>query len=807
MKRCVVRWCGAVVSACAAVLLTSCSVTRNLPPDAYMLTRNVIETDKEAPRGERISAGDLDRYVRQSPPKKFLGTNLPVWIYNQADTAKDNGWNNMLRKIGSEPVILDTLQTAASTRDLKLYMNSRGFYESEAEYSIKYKEKKRKAVVTYSVKQREPYRIRSISYDYQDKFLEQVIRSDSASTLLHAGAIFDLTVLDEERKRIASFLKDRGYYAFTIGNINYVADTTAGERTVDLTMVVKQHVEGYDDKGEPILANNSVYRLSNIYVYPDYDATLAATDPDYLRSMDTTYYRGLNIVGLGKPRITPQTLRRAIPLYPGYLYSSEDQQRTSSNLLRLNYFKNANVSFSVPSADEDTYITYVGGDDSADGDMFDTSEKALDCNIFCTPGLRQGYTLDFEATTSSAFYALRPTVSYLNRNLFRGAELLNISLTGGYEFNRDDSDTKNSYEVGVSASISFPRFFAPFKIDRAGKLFRPTTKIELSTNLQRKSKYHRNITGASIGYTWSNGRHSSYTVRPIDINIVDVSFIDKAFLCSIQNHYLRESYRSQYIAAISGSYVYNNIFDNGNTLTFRANVETAGNLTDALAHWISKPVTEIVNSDDCTDSENTPERYETFYKLFNIRYSQYVRMDASISGTVRTGFKTSFAYRLFGGIGVPYGNSSTLPMDRMFYVGGSNSMRGWNIRTLGPGSSSEGLEPGFKKQLGNMRLEANAEFRFPIWNSLYGALFFDVGNVWMVGIPGESEDEVFRFDSFYKQLGLNTGFGLRYDLSLIVIRLDWGVQLHNPAMPVGQRWIRNFRWGNTALNFGIGYPF
>lgn len=264
------------------------------------------------------------------------------------------------------------------------------------------------------------------------------------------------------------------------------------------------------------------------------------------------------------------------------------------------------MTFSEPEPEDDNYITYIGEGGEGEAPV-QTLERALDCDIFCTPAMRQGYTLDFEATTSSAFYALRPTVSYLNRNLFRGAELLNISLSGGYEFNTDETAAKNSYEVGLTASVTFPRFLAPFPIDRAGKLYRPLTRIEVSTNLQRKSKYHRTITGANIGYSWNNGRNTTYTVRPIDFNLVDVSFIDTDFLCSIQNSYLRESYKSQYIAAISGSYLFNNPnTGKGNSITVRVNAETAGNLTDALAHWLSSPVSEQVNIDDCGTGDRPP---------------------------------------------------------------------------------------------------------------------------------------------------------------------------------------------------------
>lgn len=267
-------------------------------------------------------------------------------------------------------------------------MDSRGFYESTSRYEIEYK-RNRKAVVTYSVRQGAPYRINSLSYDYQDKFLEQVIRQDSAATLIRPGDIFDLTLLNDERQRITAYLKDRGYYKFSVNNISYIADTLAGDHLVDLTMVIRQQLEGYTPEGEPIYGNNAVYRLGKIFVYPDYDATAAATDPAYLRGMDTTYYRGLYIIRSGKPKIKPQTLRRAIPIYSDYLYSAGDKQRTSSNLQRLDYFKNASVTFSEPEPEDDNYITYIGEGGEGEAPV-QTLERALDCDIFCTPAMRPG---------------------------------------------------------------------------------------------------------------------------------------------------------------------------------------------------------------------------------------------------------------------------------------------------------------------------------------------------------------------------------------------------------------------------------
>ncbi len=397
-----------------------------------MLTRNKIVTDKETPREERIKAGELNRYVRQIPSKKLLGTNFPAWLYLQADPEKTNGWNNLLRKMGSQPVLLDTALTHKSANDIKLYMNSRGFYESESDYSIKYNERRHKAKVTYSVHQGRPMRINSLSYDFRDDFIGQVIKEDSTSTLIAAGDIFDTNVLDNERKRITDYLHDRGYYGFARQNISYVADTTVGDHLVDLTMVVSQHLAGYDAAGNAILENNSVYRIKEIIVHSNYDAALAATDSTYVAQLDTVDYNGLRIVSQGKSKIKPHTLRRAIKLYPDYIYSYEDEQRTYDDLLQLNYYKNARIDFAVADEAGDNLVTYI---DTDSGGATHTTEKSLICYIYCTPALKQAYTLNMEATYTSIYFGLRPSISYMNRNLFGGAELLNVSLSGGYELN------------------------------------------------------------------------------------------------------------------------------------------------------------------------------------------------------------------------------------------------------------------------------------------------------------------------------------------------------------------------------------
>ncbi|MCH5329763.1 MAG: BamA/TamA family outer membrane protein [Alistipes sp.] len=788
----------------AGIALPACNVTRKLQSDEYLLQKVVIKDDRSTPRKERIDADELKKYVRQMPNKHFLGTDFYVWVYNLANPEKDNGWNNFKRKIGEEPVLLDLDLTRKSAENLQIYMNSRGFFSSSVRCEVDTTYRKKRAKVTYSTKQNRPSRINRISYDFRDKFVEPIVCADTVNSLLHTGDIFDITVLDKERERITSYLRERGYYNFSVNNIEYIADTLAGDYTVDLRMVVKRNVTGYDERGDAISENNVVYRIREINILPDYDPAAAKTNPEYNSLFDTVNIKGLNVVynKTLRPNVRPRVLRSTIPLYPNYLYDVQTVRRTYDDLMALGYFKSAKIVFDeLPNTDRyNNRITYIGDiDGHRHMDSMTTNytqEGYLKCDILCTPALKQNFNIELEASTTSSFYGVSATVGYQNLNLFRGIEQFDISVTAGYEYMKaPDAKRRNAMELGFAAGLWFPRF-VPFRVSSLSSINRPRTKLEVAYNYQNRPYYRRNLSSLSWTYSWKNKRHTSWTLRPIDINLVDVGFLDETYANSLQNEYLKNSYRSQLICGLSASYYYNSGLRSnhtGNNYTIvRVNAESAGNLVDGLEHLFSHPAS---GSD--------------YYEIFGIRYSQYVRFDASVSRTLQFGQVTALAGRLFAGYGLPYGNSDAMPFDRLFYAGGSNSMRGWAPRTLGPGSTPEPTGVIYPSQLANMKLEANLEFRFPIWGIFHGATFLDAGNIWYTGTSSADTppDSEFHFNSFYKQIAFNTGVGLRIDIKFAILRLDWGIQLHNPNKPEGQRWIHNFKWANTALNFGVGYPF
>lgn len=792
------RWVRNSVALVVLLLLgTACSVTRYIPEGEYLLDKVRIETDREVPRRERIPKEEFSKFIRQTPNRRILGVNAYVWLYEQADSAKHNGWNNWKRRMGEEPVLLDANYTRRSAQNLKVYMDSKGFFRSESAFEVDTVSKSKRATVTYRVRQHEPYRIRTIDYEFRDRQLEPIILADTIHTLLKSGDRFDITVLDAERERLAIYLKELGYYNFTVGNVEYVADTLRSDRTVDLKIVIKQHLVGYNERGDALREDNLAYQLGQIHLLPDYDpATMSNTeaDPTAPNTLDTASYRGLKIVYDKRLPLRRSVLRQAVSLNEGARYATSEVERTYSDLMALGYFRSAKISFrELPERVERVDTIRVYDFEGEQTTLHRTQEGVLACDILCSPTLKQSATVEVEGSTTSSFYGLKATVGYQNRNIFRGAEALDISFTGGYEFMKaKDAAMRRATEVGVTAGLTFPRFLLPGD-GYYRSIVQPKTKLEASINFQDRPYYRRTLSSIGLGYQWSNRHYSNFTLRPIDINVVDVARLDSTFLASTQNKYLINSYKTQLIAGLSFSYAYNNQRKNlgGNATVLRFNFESSGNLIDLMEHAFAKRPAE-----------------RDYYTLFGIRYSQYVRADLSVSRKIMLGEKTALAGRLYGGFAKAYGNSDAVPFDRLFYAGGSNSMRGWAARTLGPGSVPD-PDSAYPTQLGDMKLEANLEFRFPIWGIVHGATFFDLGNIWyMKSNPAEyAEEAVFHFDDFYKQLGFNTGLGIRLDIKFAVLRLDWGIQLHNPNRPAGERWIHNLRWANTALNFGVGYPF
>lgn len=776
-----------LVAILSIVVATSCSIRSYVPEGSYLLTKNTIETDLSVPRTERIPAADLTKYIKQRPAMDIWG--IRQWLYTHADSVEADWIGDIMRTIGTPIVLLDSTLTRRSAKNMEAYVASRGFFSAEEEFSFKLDNKRRTAQVTYTTFQGDIYHIDQLEYLCADDCIEQLLVGDSTA-LIHRGDVLDINRLGEERTRIANLMLNNGYYDFTASDVEFRVDTTLGNHLAAVEVLIHQRESG--EKGP---TNHPVYRIGSITVLPDYDATRASTDPDYYLSLDTLRYKGLNIVHSSEGiNLRPKMLRKLIKIQSGTLYNQELVTSTYDNLMAIDYVRSANILFSPAEDAQMRPITFIGDHWSQTAH---TLEGTLDCQVRMAPSLSQSYKVQLEASTTSSFYGLSTSVGYQNRNFFRGGELFDLSFIFGYELLRVEDPTlnRNSIEIGGRVGITFPQFLLPWDADPLGRLSSPQTRIEFSISDQNRRYYDRVLSNLTLGYSWGDGAKSRYTLRPIDVSLVKMNYVSQDFLDRLQNPYLHDSYTTQMMAGISGSYAYGaqTITSQRNYKSLRINLSTSGNAIAAAQSLMGSSKTD------------------GHYTIFGIPYAQYVRTDLSWAESVAVGENSSFAYRLYGGIIYPYGNSrhESLPADRLFYAGGINSMRGWTVRTLGPGGSAE-VDSGYPSQFGNLRLEANAEIRFPLWNIFNGAVFVDAGNIWYTpNISGVPDGAAFRFDTFFPQIALNTGFGLRLNLKVLVLRLDMGLQLHNPNRPEGERWVigQPKWWRNTSLNFGIGYPF
>ncbi|MFR9603311.1 MAG: BamA/TamA family outer membrane protein [Rikenellaceae bacterium] len=783
----------------AILAMWSCGVTRQIPQGEYLLNRVVIDEDKVVSKGVMIPGYELERYVRQAPNKKVLGTNFYIWVYNSAKVDKDNWWNRLKLKIGEEPVYYSEELTQKSVENLKIYMNSQGFYASEASFEIDTTTHSKRATVTYTATQGRPYIINGMDYHFRDTLIRPVVLQDTTLSLVKRGDIFSVSLLDKERERVATHLRENGYFRFTVNNIEYEVDTLRGDFTVDIKMIVKKYLSGYDERGNAIFTDNARYRVEEINMFPDFDPTVVVNDSTFLTKIDTTKWRGLNIIHYQdqRPNIRESVLRQAVPIYPKRMYNLALVNQAYQNLMSIGYFKSARISFAEipePLNTTDT-LRLRRRIEPVDEIKTDSPIGYLSSYILCTPALKQSFNMEFEASTTSSFYGITTTIGYQNKNIFRGAESFDIDFVAGYEHMKaPDAIKTRATELGVNIGLSIPRFIIPGFKYRFPMSIKPRTKIEASVNFQDRPYYKRTLSSVGVSYSWLSKKYASFTLKPIDINLIDMKYIDEDYYEQLENEYLKNSYETQLVMGLSAGYTYNNQGRNplGNSTIVRLNVEVAGNLANGIM--------KIGGVEKSRDG---------YYEIFGIPYAQYVRTDINSSRKIVVGDNSAIVGRIYAGIGIPYGNSTSLPFDRLFYAGGSNSMRGWTPRTLGPGSSELPEDMVYPTQLGDIKLETNLEFRFPLWGMIHGATFLDLGNVWYLKNSYNSYDDgaTFSFDTFYKQLGFNTGFGLRLDIQFAVLRLDWGIQLHNPNLTVGDRWIHNFDFANTAINFGVGYPF
>ena len=778
----------------AAVALAACSSTRHVPQGKTLLDHVSISVEDSA----GVSTRALYNYLRQTPNHKVLGfARLQLGIYNMSGNDSTGKFNRWLRKLGEEPVIFDSLLTEQSARQLRLALTNSGYTDARVEYDVK-AGKKKKTDVTYRLYPGRPRIITSITYEFEDSALRNVALTDSASFPVKPGSLLNLNDLDAQRAMITEQMRENGFFAFSKENISFLADTVAGSKDVELTMKINnpkptpQAAESPQlppPVAEEILAALTTHRryvYREVVIVPDF-APGDNTGMLRFEERDTVFCQGLEILYGPDRYLTPKAIAEQVFIRPGQTYSTTAVDRTYEALNRLAILRYVNI------------ITRPAGQQ---GDT-----ELLDAYILLSRTKKMGVTLELEGTNSEGDFGVGGGVTYQHRNLARAGETLTFKFRGAYESLSGDFDNlvNDSYtEVAAEAGITFPKFMAPFLKSSFKQKMRATTEFAVTFMRQDRPEYTRVIAGGAWRYKWADRTNTTRrTFDLVDINVVNlprstINFIDNI---APDNPLLRYSYEDHFIMRMGYTWQHTNrrpvattferIEPQTNTYTVRAAAETAGAFLYAISSMVGQ------------------KRSNGAYKIFGIQYAQYLKGEIDYTINHRITDKNSLSFHAGGGIAFPYGNSTMVPFEKRFYAGGANGVRGWSVRTLGPGAyDSRNSVTDFINQCGDISMILNLEYRNKLFWVFEGAIFVDAGNIWTIRNYPTQPGGVFRFRDFYKEIAAAYGVGLRMDFNYFLLRLDMGVKAHNPAY--GQkRWpLFDPSWNrDVSFHFSVGYPF
>jgi len=748
-----------------------------VPEGETLLDNNHISVTNDG-----IKKSDLVPYIRQKPNKKIFGARFHLGLYNLSNIKKEKWPHSWLRNIGEEPVIYDPASTEKSRDQIQSYIASKGYFDSRVIDSTN--SVNRRSKVYYNVSLRTPYTIRNLYYEFADSTIHKLFNFDSVNCLIERGKPYDVDVLQAERTRFERFIKDRGFYGFSTDHIYFRVDSTIGNRQVNIYYGIKNFMH-LDKSGRPVYVPHSIYRIRNIYIFPDFvPKDVLEGGEAYLKSLDTVNYKDFYFISpKKKPELKYDQIVHSLYLKPGSIYNVTNTEQTQNHLMSLRTFRLVNIFFKESEVTEGS----------------ENREMKLDCFIQLTLLDQQSYKIELEGTNTTGDFGGALNLVYQHKNLFHGAELFNLKLKGAYEA-LSQSDTlrklRSTQEYGIETSLRFPKFLLPvLKAERFIKKYNPTTTIVAAYNYQKMPFYTRTIANASFGYTWNAGSYKTHIVNPLQLNLVNLLRIDENFQKKIDTtSYLAYSYKDVMILGGNYSYIFNNqkIQKSKDYWFLRFNAEISGNLLSAVSHFAG-----LAKKDGS-------------YHIFGQPFAQYFRADADLRYNVILNDVSSMVYRGFIGIGIPYGNSRAIPFEKQYFGGGANGIRAWQVRTLGPGSYKH-EEKGFVNQTADIKIEGNAEYRFKLFWILEGALFIDAGNIWTYNEDKARPGSKFVFKYLLDDIALGSGTGLRFDFKFVIGRLDMGVKLRDPSIHNESKWIiadrgYNFR-DDFTLVLGIGYPF
>ena len=747
--------------------LSGCAVRKYIPEGKSILIYNEITNDSTQ---FDISKSALADNIIQRPNKNIFGWLPRVWIYYKTQNKTDKGFYRWVNKnLGKEPVYYNSMNTADSRRQMVNYLNNTGFFKSKVVATKT--EKNQRARVLYKVTPTTPYTIRDVDRKIYDSAISKEINDLKDDLLVKTGDNYNVYTMDKERDLITSYLRDNGYYYFTKEYIIYEVDTSLRQKKADITLRIdgKKHHK---------------YLINKVFIYPDYNiqqasATINDTIPFKFSLRRKDPERQFHFIHGKNPKVNFKTFNQVIQIHEGDEFCQKKVSQTYRALGNLKLYSLSNISFDTVS----------GGNDSV---------RLMNCIITLQKGKIHHYNIQLEGTNSGGDLGALGSISYRNNNIFRGSEVLRITLKGGFQAQRVedfvvDEGLFNTKEFGAEASIMFPRFLSPIALHRFVSEYQPKTMLTTGYNMQIRPLYMRYLMTASFGYNWRSTNTIENFLTPLNINTVKVlpSELFETLLSLETNQRIKDQYTDHLIFGLNYSFIFNNqnVKKSNDFFYFKFDIETSGNLLSLFNN------TPLITTND------------NYHEIIGIRYAQYVKyqFDCRFYHYFRN--RNVLALRFFYGQGIAYGNSQDIPFEKSFYAGGSNGMRGWQFRGLGPGEFNN--ESGYDMEhIGDLQIESNIEFRFPIYSVVKGALFSDLGNIWTLSDNESFPGGQFKFDKFYKQLALDAGFGIRLDFSFFLIRLDIAAPLCDPSYDEAHRWrVSKLQWKDVVWNFGIGYPF
>lgn len=746
------------------MVLYSCSIKKFIPEGQRLYTGATIEIEADSSITEVDKLKErLETVLRPEPNSKFLGMQPGLYFYYKAQREKPGFINRFLnKKIGEDPVYQADVNPLEVEDVLLNRLENSGFFYSSS--SASFTEDSLEASITYRLKVPKPYKMANFKLDSMPSPIYKDVQELTTSTPLRKTNRFSLNNMKLERQRIDQELKSRGYYNFNPDFFIFEADTNQyNNKQFDLFMKLKAEVPK---------KSLVPYQIKRINIYPDYDLN-DSTQIEVNRFKNKNFYQDTVF-------FKPKYLNKYITLEEGQYFNPKTSKNTARRLSTIGAYKFVNVQYK-----------------EIDSSMTD-SLGALEANIYLSPLTKRALRAELQAVTkSNGFTGPNLALTYSNRNLFQGGETMNISTTVGYETQIASGNNRglSSLELGLKGELIFPRVIAPISIgDDFFKYSIPKTKTSLGLKYLNRSKLYTLLSGSALfGYLWDANKYVTYEVNPISINYTSLSNTTPEFQKILdENPFLQRSFDQQFISGLTLSFTYNGMVDanDPNQFFLNSTLDVAGNSISLLGK----------------------ENSETGVKEFlGLEYAQYAKADVDFRFHLNFG-KTrqqTLATRLFAGYGLPYGNSDVVPFVKQYFSGGPYSVRAFRTRSLGPGVYNEDNDTdnngGFFDRTGNIRLEANIEYRFPIVSFFKGAVFADAGNVWN-SKPNPTFDGLDEFSSnFINELGMGVGFGLRIDVQGFVIRFDLAAPFHDPSLPKGERY--DFQYDQPVFNFAIGYPF